>query len=595
MKAAASYTFTTPICGTLNGSFTNTSTGFNFGYLWFFDDPGSGASNNYVVNFTKITQSHTFTAYGTYKVKLYIISASSQPVDSIEHTIVLAPEPFVMLFPSSFPTYCLGDNENNFLTATLDPAYKYVWSPTPLSSSSPNSVEYAFTATQTFTVTVTDTTTGCSNSKSVTVTFNNCDPLTSKFTFPPPQCGDFTVTFKNTSLVAHHYKWYFGDPASGTNDTLSKADSSSVTHTFSDTGSYYVSLVVYDSLETKKDSSVKLVYVYKKSSSNIFNKDTTVCIGTQIILTGEGLGIATWSPATGLSTTSGYSTTALVYDTLVPIKYYLTTNNNGCIAVDSVTITVLAKPNPGFLTDTLCIDEAYTFNSNINGYSYFRWDFGTGDTAVGSSATYSFDTSGVYSVKLYVFNGFCDSFTTKNVIVLNDPVANFSPDKAKAEINKATFLFTNKSNYASNYLWDFGDVTTSTSVSPSHTYTDTGWYKVVLTALNDLGCDDTFSMLIRVDNVYKYDVPSAFSPNQSGPYENEVFKAFGPLGTTKYEMLIYNRWGQLIFQSTDEKEPWKGKETNGKDCPAGNYVYTIRFKDPTGKRLIFKGIVTLYR
>ena len=110
-----------------------------------------------------------------------------------------------------------------------------------------------------------------------------------------------------------------------------------------------------------------------------------------------------------------------------------------------------------------------------------------------------------------------------------------------------------------------------------------------------MGCDDTISILIRVDNVYKYFVPSAFSPDKGGPYANEIFKILGPEGTTKFEMNIYDRWGQEVFTSFSEKTPWEGLDNAGAICPIGNYVYSIRFKDPTGKRLIFKGIVTLIR
>ncbi len=591
VKAAVSYSFSSPICGTLNGSFTNTSTGVNFGYLWSFDDPSSGA-NNFALNFTKITQSHVFTSYGTYKVKLYIVSAASQPIDSVEHTIVLGATPLVMLFPSSFKTYCIGDKENNFLTATLDPSYKYAWNPAPLSSSSPNSVEYAFSATQTYTVTVTDTTTGCTNSKSVTVTFINCAPITSQYTFTAPLCGVLKVNFKNTSLSSHHYKWYFGDAASGTNDTLSKSDTSSVSHTFSDTGTFNVSLVVFDSLESKKDSSVKQVLVFKQSLAKIFNNDTTVCVGAQFILNGTGFGTAAWSPSLDLSTVAGFTTIASPKTTS---KYYLSTNNNGCTAIDSVTITVINKPDPGFFTDSLCINEPFSFTANVPGYPYYHWDFGSGDTATGATVVHNFKASGVFNVKLYVFNGFCDSFTVAKVIVVNDPIADFTQDKVKAEITKATFQFSNQSYFASNYSWDFGDATTSTQLSPSHTYTDTGWFRVTLTAISSQGCNDTLSVLIRVDNVYKYFVASAFSPNQGGPKENEVFKVYGPAGTTKFEMLIFDRWGQEIFSTSDEKIPWEGKFTNGKECPIGNYTYLINFKDPTGKRLIFNGIVTLCR
>ena len=590
--SAVSYTYTSPVCGTLTTGFTNTSTGLNIAYFWSFDDPTSGASN-FAFNLTKITQSHTFSAYGTYNVKFYILDLSNKPVDSVTHQILVVQAPNVLIIPSSFKTYCQGDSENNFINATLDPAFKYTWNPTPQSTNATgNSVEYRFTHTQTYTVTVTDTTTGCISTKSITVNFVNCTPLTSQFTFVAPLCGVLTANFKNMSLVSHHYIWYFGDPASGGSNILTKADTSSVSHTFSDTGSFYVSLVVFDSLETKKDSSVKLVKIYKQSYADIFNKDTTICIRSGVTLSGTGLGTAVWSPATGLSTTTGYTTIA---SPSVTTTYYLTTNNNSCTAIDSVKVIIQAKPVTNFKVDSLCIGDYYTFSAYNQNFTYYHWDFGDGDTAIGANAVHSYDSSGVKLVKLYVIDGPCDTQITNYLYVLSDPIASFTPDKLKAEITKANFTFSNKSTNSMTYIWDFGDQNTSTDISPTHTYTDTGWFQVILTAKNKLGCEDTVSMIIRVDNLYKYFVPSAFSPNEGGPYENEVFKAFGPAGTTQFQMTIFDRWGELVFTSTKETIAWNGRSSDGSICGTGNYVYLIRFKDPTGKRLVFKGIVTLLR
>jgi gliding motility-associated-like protein len=607
-KAGPTFTYSSPLCGTKTASFTNTTTG-HISYLWKFGDPASGSSNYYLEDQSAAGSpvTHIFSAYGTFTVTLYALDSSavidsitpgSHAVDSVKNSITLNVKPTITLSASD-DIICIGSTGINiFFTASASPlsnSYKYVWSPAPLAYSSANSTTYNPSSnkdsTATISVTVTDTVTGCSNIALKNIYFTSCTVI-SNFSYNITTCGQFNVNFTNSSTGARYFNWYFGDPLSGTNDTISSSDTLPVSHTFSDTGVFNVSLVSYNSVKSKKDSLVKQVHIYKSTTSIIFTNDTFTCTGGSIPLNGTGNGTATWSPAAGLSTVSGYSTIAAPLSTT---WYYLTTNYLGCTATDSVLITVIPKPDPGFNTDSLCIKESYQFVANDNSLASYRWKFGDGDTAVGASAFHAYDTSGVYIVTLTVGNGSCDSSISKPVIVVPDPIAQITPDKVKAEVDKATFNFGNNSKNAVSYFWDFGDGNTSGSTYASHTYIDTGTYMVILTASSALQCSDNDTVYIRVDNVYRYWIPSAFTPNLEGPYDNEVFKVYGPPGTKSFEMTIYDSWGQLIFTSTDQGIPWDGKTSDGKPCMTGNYPYLVRFKDPNGKRLIFKGIVTLYR
>jgi gliding motility-associated-like protein len=606
-KAVPGYSYTTTVCGTKTASFTNTSTG-NIAYLWKFGDPASGASNYYLEDqsATGSPINHTFSTYGTFIVTLYALDSSavtdslipgSHVIDSVKHTISLSPNPTVTLSASA-NIICIGSTGINiFFTAAVSPvgAYKYSWSPTPAGYTSENSRVYNPSSTKDSTgvisVTVTDTITGCSSTASKSIFFTSCT-VVSNFSYNITTCGQFNVNFTNSSAGAKYFYWYFGDPLSGVNDTLSTNDTLPVSHTFSDTGVFNVSLVSYNSVKNKKDSLVKQVHIYKSTTATILTNDTTVCTQGSVVLNGTGNGNAVWSPANGLSTTTGFTTVA---SPAVTTKYYLTVDYLGCVATDSILVTVISKPDPFFGTDSLCIHELYEFKAANSGYASYRWNFGDGDTANGISAFHSFDTSGTFFVNLTVNNGLCDSGVTRKVTVVPDPEAKIAPDKTKAEIDKATFNFGNNSKNGISYTWDFGDGGSSNLPVVTHTYADTGLFMVVLTAYSALHCSDQDTIFIRVDNVYRYWIPSAFTPNREGPEVNEVFRVYGPSGTKSFEMTIYDAWGQLIYVSTDENTPWEGKTSDGKPCQAGNYPYLIKFKDPNSKRLIFKGIVTLYR
>ncbi len=598
VNAAVSFTGDTLVCGSLTASFTNTSSG-NVAYLWNFDDPASGASNNFVLQLPpplgNNSQSHTFSSTGTYHVKLYVLSGvtiGSTILDSAELKVVLANTPNLFLIPNVDQILCTGSTGTFlFLTATNDPKYKYTWTPAPSSVTGPNSVVYNPTTNTTLQVLVKDTTTGCTNTKSINVIFLPCSVI-AVTTFIIPTCGQFTVNFTNQSIGGHHFKWYFNDPASGSNNILTKTDTSQVSHTFSDTGTYYVSLVAFDSLEQKKDSIAKKVHIYNNSFADIINKDTSMCRGTSVNLFASGLGTFAWSPATGLNTVTGNAVKATPQ---VTTTYYFTADNSGCVARDSVTITIVPKADPLFNTDSLCIGEEYLFTALDNTAVTYLWDFGDGKTATGSTAAHQYDTSGVFPVKLTVGNGYCDSSFTDNMVVVPDPEPKIAVDKRKAEITKATFNFSSQSKNTAFQTWNFDDGNTSSLSSVTHTFKDTGWFMVRLKTANALGCENEDTVMIRVDNEYIYFIPSAFSPNRSGPKENETFRVYGPGPVKNFEMYVYSPWGEEVFYTTDFTKSWDGVNEKGEEAPIGGYVYVVRLKDPNGKRLYFKGLVTLIR
>jgi gliding motility-associated-like protein len=156
------------------------------------------------------------------------------------------------------------------------------------------------------------------------------------------------------------------------------------------------------------------------------------------------------------------------------------------------------------------------------------------------------------------------------VIVHPLPVAQFSATPAVNE--KWTYNFDAPLQVNCTYLWDFGDGNTSTAPSVRYTYTLPGVYLVSLTVTSDEGCVQTFERMIEVKSDLILWMPEAFTPNGDGVND---YYTVSVAGHESFEMLIYNRWGELVFQSQDPDMGWNGKMANGAPAPSGVYVVRV--------------------
>ena len=164
---------------------------------------------------------------------------------------------------------------------------------------------------------------------------------------------------------------------------------------------------------------------------------------------------------------------------------------------------------------------------------------------------------------------------------------------------------------ASKYSWDFGDGVTSDEEEPKHIYKIEGRYDITLYAKFDHGnnviCVDTLkhTVLAKQGGVTK--VPNAFTPNASGPSGgtsgsgqvgngsfNDVFLPIVK-GADEYNLQVFDRWGNLIFESNSSLTGWDGYDKDGKLLPAGVYVYKLTIRLSDGQRSTQLGDVTMIR
>ena len=156
-----------------------------------------------------------------------------------------------------------------------------------------------------------------------------------------------------------------------------------------------------------------------------------------------------------------------------------------------------------------------------------------------------------------------------------------------------TVNFADLGNGGTTFNWNFGNGSTSTSQNPTpQTYQTGGTYQVIFTSTSSTGCiaRDTLSIVV-IDLIPEIIVPNVFTPN--GDKANDFFAVKGT-NITSFECSVFNRWGKLVFKSSDISNSWDGK-INGSPADDGTYFYIIKASGAVGEEIKNQGYVTLFR
>ena len=257
--------------------------------------------------------------------------------------------------------------------------------------------------------------------------------------------------------------------------------------------------------------------------------------------------------------------------------------------------------------DTICPNTQVTFTSQSDTiYTRFTWKFGTADTLNTNDkfAKYVYPKVGNYKVIMvpnYDTPEFhkCLDTVKKNIVVL-DVKADFTIDSTL----KPKYCFINNSIGAVKYEWIFEDFPTdggSSDTSPCYQWADTGCHNVTLIATNAIGCTDTMIQPVCSSFVAVFIPYNVFTPEPVDGF-NDEFRVKA-IGLEKFDIIIYNRWGEVVFESKDPNFRWNGKVKNtGAECPEGTYFYLINYQiiekqlnDGKDKGKPISGTVTLIR
>jgi gliding motility-associated-like protein len=358
-------------------------------------------------------------------------------------------------------------------------------------------------------------------------------------------CAPLHVEFDNKSVNASRYIWQFGDSANLKWTTFSDTN---VFNTYNEAGIYYIRLIALDSVWD--DNNNEFIYCEAEFP------DSNIHLG--------------------------------VYRK----------------------VEVLPIRDADFsVPDVICRNQNFTIVDQSDSiYNQYKWSMSNGDqvSSLKDSIHYSFSDTGWYSItytptyQVAPPKVVCLDTAEKRVHVSG--VESLFDYEQKA--NCPEFTFQNRSQHADSILWDFGDpdseINSSTANSVVHDFkTNDAEFRVCLDAWNKDGCRDTFCEILASQSVFELFIPNVFTPDGDG-YNNEYDIVLE--GELTYELLIYNRWGDLVYESHQDSEFGEGLNWNGIDPTSGNkypegvYFYIFKYElDCGGESGESQGTITLLR
>ncbi len=411
--------------------------------------------------------------------------------------------------------------------------------------------------------------------------------------------GDPINFSSNGSSNATSYEWDFGDGNSATGP--------SPTHTYTSGGNYQVRLIAInpDACKTRDTVILNVVVDTNRIDADFTYDKTDSCSSYTTTFTntskyGKNPSSATFRWEFGDGTTfNGVTPPKHDFpDTGTYVVRLVMTDPDACNSPDTISKVITFNnlfvkaqfEGPSVICEN---SKAVLVNKSTNAKT-FLWAFGNGTTSTITNPEPVYDTAGFYTVKLFSYNPeTCNGVDSieKTIEVKSSPIASFRHTPIIPETNEP-ILFTNYSEGATSYIWDFGDGTGSNLFTPKPKFfRKTGDYQVCLQALNDIGCSDTVCRRVSADVYPLADVPSAFSPNGDG--NNDILYVRG-YGIEVMDFKVFNRWGEVVFESTDQNLGWDGTYKNVEQ-PVEAYAYTLSVTFLDGSTFNKKGNVTLLR
>jgi gliding motility-associated-like protein len=294
----------------------------------------------------------------------------------------------------------------------------------------------------------------------------------------------------------------------------------------------------------------------------------------------------------------------------------LTVSSPDCSKSVTFNISVLPQPPVASFDPVApgCMPLEVTFNNTSTFADSYLWEFSDGRISTDVNPTITFFDAGTKLVRLFAFGPGGQDIATREIIVHIRPSVflNVAPNYVYVnEQHVVAFNLTTNLPLTGTvtYTWDFGDGSTQTLFSTEsaiHMYTEPGVYDVSLTAVTEEGCDDTYTKekAVTVDSAGRLVFPTAFRPGDSptgGKFDpnsaeerNRVFYPGIVEKLDEYHLMIFNRWGELVFQTRDQSIGWDGF-INGVKAKQDVYIYKVTGKYTTGRAFVIAGDITLLR
>lgn len=639
-NGAGSFGFTS-----INTSTCNTSPT----YAWNFGDPTSGAQN---VS-SSANQTHTFSASGTYTVRLIVSGGQCNPPDT-SYKVVTVGNGSVNSNVQNVTCYGQSNGSATVSVVGAGPC-TYTWVP-----NGGNAAIATNLSAGNYSVLIHDSG-NCPYSKSLSIT--QPSPLTGSVSSTSGGCSlssSSATVAASGGVGPYSYSW---SPGGGTSANISNITpgtySVKVTDANGCSSTYTTSITIVTTLSAQVNGiqlckgqsgvltasvnggAAPYTYVWNGvvanstlavsgSSSTVYTLNVTdkngcsslpdtaglnvlapisislvapdsVCPGAAVLSAtasgGTGNYSFTWLPQNSSASTLSLNVTS-------PQSYSLQVSD-GCTVPDanvSGLINLYTVPSSAFVADhtsgcqPLCIgfsDAAVNPNQILN----WNWSFGDQHSSTDPAPQHCYAKAGTYTVSLNytTVNGCKGSQTIADYIhVFPQPLAEFNTSTTETDIYNANVEFYNYSQNAISYQWFLASgANIGNEKNLDYAFVSEGEYVIFLIAKSDQGCADTASRVIKIDPVFTFYAPDAFTPNDDNL--NDIFTPKGSgWDASNFEMSIFDRWGEMIFHTRHADEGWNGKIRNVL-AENGTYTWKAVLRDVQAQKHEYVGRVLLMK
>lgn len=341
--------------------------------------------------------------------------------------------------------------------------------------------------------------------------------------------------------------------------------------------------------------SVKIT-VSPAINPQIFASKDTICQrDTLHLIANGGVGSATFEWFSVPNRFEGNGS-ILIVGPETTITYYVLITEGLCTDVDSFTVYVKNKPLTQFTYsfEKGCSGMEVSFQDLSTNADAWIWDFGDGTSVVNVQNPYHvYEKPGVYRVRLTTFAfGGCQDTSTQEAFITVEPtvkpgfLSNQNTDSIMY-LPDVFVQFTDTTQGALTWFWDFGNGTSSTERNPTVQYLLPGEYTVTLVVTTAQGCTYSISkgkFIVVEPTTTFYNV---ITPN--GDFVNDVWKV-DYKGEEPVSFVIYDRWGRVVGKGDSASDTWQAKDLNHKEVTDGVYYYQVKIGEK-----IYIGNITVLR
>jgi gliding motility-associated-like protein len=345
---------------------------------------------------------------------------------------------------------------------------------------------------------------------------------------------------------------------------------------------------------------------------NTITPNQIICKGDSVQVTATGIGgssdyIYTWS-MNGVSIGTGQfiyvkpnTDNSIVCVTLTEVCG--SPAAQACLTV-SYPDDIIPEVSPSTVGECIPVEVIFTNTTNSSEVDYTIWTYGNGDVDTVAGLGFGFATYpnvGLYDVSMEIVSNFgCRYTRTFNDLIAGYgyPTAGFFVNPSPASIfNPNVIAYDNSSFDAVEFEWFAENAVPNYSTLKNVPLTypnEVGQYPVTLVVTNAYGCKDTITRLVDIRNEVLLFAPNTFTPD--GDQYNERWRVFiSGIDIFDFHLTIYNRWGEVVFESFDPEGEWDGTY-GGRMVPSGTYIWTIEVGETiTDERYQFNGHVSIVR